>query len=123
MQIIFTVLIDALSTVGKNGQQILAAILKQIKANSKLLTEFATSGRVESALINHIQVRSCSTDLYVSARPDSLCYCLCLLVLDSARKSHAAVCVTGFFCILKSVWRLMWYVVDYRSIAMKTASC
>lgn len=57
LQIIFTVLIDALSTVGKNGQQILAAILKQIKANSKLLTEFATSGRVESALINHIQVQ------------------------------------------------------------------
>lgn len=59
LQIIFTVLIDALSTVGKNGQQILAAILKQIKANSKLLTEFATSGRVESALINHIQVSRC----------------------------------------------------------------
>lgn len=56
LQIIFTVLIDALSTVGKNGQQILSAILKQIKQNSKLLTEFATSGRVESALINHIQV-------------------------------------------------------------------
>ena len=59
MQIVFTVLIDAISTVGKNGQQILAAILKQIKANSKLLTEFAASGggRVESALINHIQVQ------------------------------------------------------------------
>ena len=56
MQIIFTVLIDAISTVGKNGQQILSAILKQIKLNAKLLTSFTTSGRVESSLINHVQV-------------------------------------------------------------------
>ena len=58
MQIIFTVLIDAISTVGKNGQQILSAILKQIKLNAKLLTSFTTSGRVESSLINHVQVPS-----------------------------------------------------------------
>ena len=56
LQIIFTVLIDALSTVGKNGQQILSAVLKQIKLNAKLLTSFTTSGRVESSLINHVQV-------------------------------------------------------------------
>lgn len=56
LQIIFTVLIDAISTVGKNGQQILSLILKQIKINAKLLTSFTTSGRVESALINHVQV-------------------------------------------------------------------
>ena len=65
LQIIFTVLIDALSTVGKNGQQILSAILKQIKQNSKLLTEFATSGRVESALINHIQVSQALIQLLI----------------------------------------------------------
>ncbi len=59
LQIIFTVLIDAISTVGKNGQQILSLILKQIKINAKLLTSFTTSGRVESSLINHVQV--CST--------------------------------------------------------------
>ncbi len=57
LQIIFTVLIDAISTVGKNGQQILSLILKQIKINAKLLTSFTTSGRVESALINHVQVQ------------------------------------------------------------------
>lgn len=57
LQIIFTVLIDAISTVGKNGQQILSLILKQIKINAKLLTSFTTSGRVESSLINHVQVR------------------------------------------------------------------
>ncbi len=56
LQIIFTVLIDAISTVGKNGQQILSLILKQIKINAKLLTSFTTSGRVESSLINHVQV-------------------------------------------------------------------
>lgn len=57
VKIIFTVLIDAISTVGKNGQQILSLILKQIKINAKLLTSFSTtSGRVESALINHVQV-------------------------------------------------------------------
>ena len=59
VQIIFTVLIDAISTVGKNGQQILSLILKQIKINAKLLTSFTgsgSSGRVESALINHVQV-------------------------------------------------------------------
>jgi len=58
LQIIFTVLIDAISTVGKNGQQILSLILKQIKINAKLLTSFTTSGRVESSLINHVQVFS-----------------------------------------------------------------
>jgi len=57
LQIIFTVLIDAISTVGKNGQQILSLILKQIKINAKLLTSFTTSGRVESSLISHVQVR------------------------------------------------------------------
>ena len=41
----FTVLID----VGKRGQQILSAILKQITAKAKLLTSFSTSGRVEAA--------------------------------------------------------------------------
>ncbi|KAA6427859.1 MAG: flagellar associated, partial [Trebouxia sp. A1-2] len=56
VKIIFTVLIDAISTVGKNGQQILSLILKQIKINAKLLTSFTTSGRVESSLINHVQV-------------------------------------------------------------------
>jgi len=61
LQIIFTVLIDAISTVGKNGQQILSLILKQIKI--KLLTSFTTSGRVESSLINHVQV--CSTLLTI----------------------------------------------------------
>ncbi len=63
LQIIFTVLIDAISTVGKNGQQILSLILKQIKINAKLLTSFTTSGRVESSLINHVQV--CSTLLTI----------------------------------------------------------
>ena len=80
MQIIFTVLIDAISTVGKNGQQILSLILKQIKMNAKLLTSFTTSGRVESALISHVQVLNyqCLLCHYMVSM-----VCTCVLLYDS----------------------------------------
>ena len=78
MQIIFTVLIDAISTVGKNGQQILSAILKQIKLNAKLLTSFTTSGRVESSLINHVQVPG-ATCAGIDIIHCSLLYAVCIL--------------------------------------------
>lgn len=78
MQIIFTVLIDAISTVGKNGQQILSAILKQIKLNAKLLTSFTTSGRVESSLINHVQVLG-ATCASIDSMHCSLLYAVCSL--------------------------------------------
>jgi hypothetical protein len=53
---LWSVLLATVNMVGKNGQQILATFLKQIKAYKKLFTEFATSAKAETALINHIQV-------------------------------------------------------------------
>ena len=50
-------LIEAIPTVGKNTQQIRAAILKQFKAYEKLLKTFCGSARVEASLIVHVQVR------------------------------------------------------------------
>ncbi len=56
MQVIWTVLIEDIPTVGKNTQQIRGAIVKQVKQYSKLLNQFCGSARVEAVLINHIQV-------------------------------------------------------------------
>ena len=44
------------NTVGKNSQQILSLIQKQLKTYHALLNECTKSGRVEAALINHVQV-------------------------------------------------------------------
>ena len=45
-----------INTVGKNSQQILSLIQKQLKTYHILLNECTKSGRVEAALINHVQV-------------------------------------------------------------------
>ena len=45
-----------INTVGKNSQQILSLIQKQLKTYHFLLNECTKSGRVEAALINHVQV-------------------------------------------------------------------
>lgn len=56
LQVIWTVLIEAIPTVGKNTQQVRAAIQKQVKAYEKLLNAFCGSARVEASLIVHVQV-------------------------------------------------------------------
>lgn len=56
LQVVWTVLVEAIPTVGKNTQQIKAAILKQVKAYEKLLNAFCGSARVEASLIVHVQV-------------------------------------------------------------------
>ena len=58
-------LVEAIPTVGKNTQQIRAAILKQVKAYEKLLNAFCGSARVEASLIVHVQV--CSLPLCLHA--------------------------------------------------------
>ena len=58
LQVIWTVLIEAIPTVGKNTQQVRAAIQKQVKAYEKLLKAFCGSARVEASLIVHVQVRA-----------------------------------------------------------------
>ena len=58
LQVIWTVLIEAIPTVGKNTQQVRAAIQKQVKAYEKLLNAFCGSARVEASLIVHVQVRA-----------------------------------------------------------------
>ncbi|CAL5222709.1 g5112 [Coccomyxa viridis] len=56
IKVIWTVLIEAIPTVGKNTQQVRAAIQKQVKAYEKLLNAFCGSARVEASLIVHVQV-------------------------------------------------------------------
>ena len=56
-QVVWTVLVEAIPTVGKNTQQIKSAILKQVKAYEKLLNAFCSSARVEGSLIVHLQVQ------------------------------------------------------------------
>ena len=58
LQVVWTVLVEAIPTVGKNTQQIKAAILKQVKAYEKLLNAFCGSARVEASLIVHLQVQN-----------------------------------------------------------------
>lgn len=55
-QVVWTVLIEAVPTTGKNAAQIKAAILKQVKAYKSLLSTFCSSARVEAALMVHVQV-------------------------------------------------------------------
>ena len=49
-------LLDAVPTGGKNGQQIVSAVSKQIKTYSKLLKAFCSTRGAENALILHMQV-------------------------------------------------------------------
>ena len=56
VQVIWTVLVESIPTVGKNTQQVRAAIQKQVKAYEKLLNAFCGSARVEASLIVHVQV-------------------------------------------------------------------
>lgn len=56
IKVLWTVLVDAVPTGGKNGQQIVSAIGKQVKTYSQLLTAFSSTGRAEAALISHVQV-------------------------------------------------------------------
>jgi hypothetical protein len=58
-QVVWTVLIEAVPTTGKNAAQIKAAILKQVKAYKSLLSTFCSSARVEAALMVHVQVTHC----------------------------------------------------------------
>ncbi|KAK9908637.1 hypothetical protein WJX75_000787 [Coccomyxa subellipsoidea] len=55
-KVVWTVLIEAVPTTGKNAAQIKAAILKQVKAYKSLLSTFCSSARVEAALMVHVQV-------------------------------------------------------------------
>ena len=48
--------ISAVPTVGKNNQQILSAMIKQIKQYKKLINTYCSSARLEAALLVHVQV-------------------------------------------------------------------
>jgi hypothetical protein len=53
---IWTVVMNAVPTVGKNQQQIMSATVKQIKTYKKLINAFANTARLEAALLVHVQV-------------------------------------------------------------------
>ena len=48
--------ISAVPTVGKNNQQILSAMIKQIKQYKKLINTYCSTARLEAALLVHVQV-------------------------------------------------------------------
>eukprot|EP00891_Asterochloris_glomerata_P001856 jgi/Astpho2/1856/Aster-00382 len=56
IKVVWTACMSPINTVGKNSQQILSLIQKQLKTYNLLLNECTKSGRVEAALINHVQV-------------------------------------------------------------------
>ncbi len=56
VQTIWTVIISAVPTVGKNNQQILSAMVKQIKTYKKVFDKFCTTARLEATLLVHVQV-------------------------------------------------------------------
>lgn len=76
-QVVWSVLIDAVPTHGRNAQQITGAVQKQIKTYAKLLNEFTTTAKQEAALLVHVQARTSHTFL-----------CLCVRA-----RSQAAQCV------------------------------
>ncbi len=82
-----------INTVGKNSQQILSLIQKQLKTYNLLLNECTKSGRVEAALINHVQVSHfvCQLCLQVAC-PGPV---LCLSGPDVSVSVPRPVCVTG----------------------------
>ena len=57
-QVVWSVLIDAVPTHGRNAQQITGAVTKQIKTYAKLLNEFTTTAKQEAALLVHVQARA-----------------------------------------------------------------
>lgn len=56
IQLIWSVVISAVPTTGKNNQQIVAAMAKQIKAYQKLFNKFCGAARLEAILLLHVQV-------------------------------------------------------------------
>ncbi|KAK9825641.1 hypothetical protein WJX81_003224 [Elliptochloris bilobata] len=56
IKVVWSVLIDAVPTHGRNAQQITGAVQKQIKTYAKLLNEFTTTAKQEAALLVHVQV-------------------------------------------------------------------
>ena len=60
VQVVWSTLLDSIATGGKNGQQIISAVLKAIKTYRKLLKSFCKGTRAEAALIVHVQVSPAS---------------------------------------------------------------
>ena len=77
-------LIEAIPTVGKNTQQIRAAILKQFKAYEKLLNTFCGSARVEASLIVHVQVCGLPLCLHALHRTAGAGVCIRRAVTNTA---------------------------------------
>ena len=79
-QVVWSALLDALPMGGKNGQQIVAQVLKQVKTYRKLLNAFSNSTRSEAALIVHVQVHrlvALLPGLSVSSASGSACPARC----------------------------------------------
>ena len=56
-QVLWAVVVGAVSTHGKNAQQIIGSLGKQLRAYRSVFSEFAGTARLEGALINDVQVR------------------------------------------------------------------
>ena len=57
IRVLWSSVAGAVPTAGRSGQQVLAALTKQVKAYAPLLRAYTTSARAEGALMVHVQAR------------------------------------------------------------------
>ena len=69
VQVVWSTLLDSIATGGKNGQQIISAVLKAIKTYRKLLKSFCKGTRAEAALVVHVQVSTVPFTFSHSCKP------------------------------------------------------
>lgn len=55
LRVVWLTLLQSVNMTGKNQQQIMQAIVQKIKTHHKLLSTFATSGKLELALLVVVQ--------------------------------------------------------------------
>ena len=69
--------ISAVPTVGKNNQQIMAAMSKQVKQYHKLFDKYCGSARLEAVLLVHIQVSNLSARDCISCKYKDMIFMEC----------------------------------------------
>ena len=62
IRVLWSSVAGAVPTAGRSGQQVLAALTKQVKAYAPLLRAYTTSARAEGALMVHVQARGGGAD-------------------------------------------------------------
>ncbi len=56
LRVTWSAIIRSINMTGKNGQQIMQAVMQKVKAHRKLLAAFATNAKLELSLLIVVQV-------------------------------------------------------------------